>query len=250
LVTNQNIDQLQRLKSAKVTNIQVSSFEGDGMQDENFAVTQTINGNYTRVVTNSKSSVANESELATWYDNNGRILKTTDTTDGFSSTTEYKYDNEGRLIDIRNVSSSAGQSRETEEHRWSFTADGKPERMLKIKNGSDTTYVTFVLDENGNVVEENARRKNNNLPSYYYYYDSNNRLTDIVRYNQKAGRLLPDYVFEYNDKGLISSMLVVPEGSDDYQRWYYEYNESGLKVKESCYNKRRQLLGRIEYRYR
>src|SRR5688500_8095754 len=112
LVTAQNSEQLQRLKTAKVNNIRISSFDGNGMPDENFTVTQTINGNYSKVVTNTKSSVANTSELTAWYDNTGRMVKTTDTTDGFSSTTEYKYDNSGRLIDLLNISISAGQSEE------------------------------------------------------------------------------------------------------------------------------------------
>jgi YD repeat-containing protein len=57
-------------------------------------------------------------------------------------------------------------------------------------------------------------------------------------------------VFDYNDKGLINSMLVVPEGSSDYQRWQYTYNDAGLKIKETCMNKRKQIVGRIEYVYR
>jgi hypothetical protein len=44
-------------------------------------------------------------------------------------------------------------------------------------------------------------------------------------------------------------MLVVPEGTDEYQRWLYEYNAAGLKTKETCYNKRKQMLGRVEYAY-
>jgi len=122
--------------------------------------------------------------------------------------------------------------------------------MLRVKNGVDTTYITFVLDENGNVAEENSVRNNVSLPSYYYYYDGQNRLTDVVSYNVKAKRLLPIYIFEYNADNQISSMLVVPEGSDDYQKWIYEYNGRMLKVKETCINKRKQIVGRVEYQYR
>ncbi len=45
-------------------------------------------------------------------------------------------------------------------------------------------------------------------------------------------------------------MLTVPEGSDDYQKWNYTYNDDGLKIKETGYNKRKQLLGTIEYSYK
>ena len=45
-------------------------------------------------------------------------------------------------------------------------------------------------------------------------------------------------------------MIMVPEGTDDYQKWVYEYNANGLKIKETAFNKRRQILGRVEYQYK
>ena len=121
--------------------------------------------------------------------------------------------------------------------------------MLKIKNKKDTTHVTFVSDEKGNVIEEHAVRKGVALPTYYYYYDEQNRLTDIVRYNPRAKRLLPDYVFEYDEDGRISSVIIVPETGSEYEKWFYSYYENGLKGQEACYNKRQELQGRIEYQY-
>jgi hypothetical protein len=100
------------------------------------------------------------------------------------------------------------------------------------------------------VAEENSVRRNVSLPAYYYYYDDHNRLTDIVSYNVKAKRLLPLYIFEYNTDNQLLSMLVVPEGTDDYQKWIYEYNDAGMKVKETCINKRKQVLGHIRYQYK
>ncbi len=97
-------------------------------------------------------------------------------------------------------------------------------------------------------LEEKPVRNGQSLPSVYYYYDNEGRLTDIVRYNQKAGRMLPDYVFEYNS-GHISSMLFVPNGSSDYQRWIYVYDANGLKSNETCYDKKRQVVVKIRYNY-
>ena len=37
--------------------------------------------------------------------------------------------------------------------------------------------------------------------------------------------------------------------TDEYQRWVYQYNDAGLKTKETAFNKRKQMLGRIEYAY-
>ena len=65
----------------------------------------------------------------------------------------------------------------------------------------------------------------------------------------RAKRLLPMDMFEY-ENGKVSSSLVVPEeGSSSYQKWYYVYDDKGLKAKDFCYNKEKELLGSIEYQY-
>ena len=120
--------------------------------------------------------------------------------------------------------------------------------MVKIKNGKDTTYYSFVLDEKGNVVEENGVSRGKKIPAVFYYYDEQNKLTDIVRYNIAARRLLPDYVFEY-ENGRLATMMVVPEEGTDYQKWYYSYDEDGLKILDACYSKSKVLIGTIEYAY-
>ena len=242
--------QLQQYREQKVKSVQVSSFEGNGAPAEGFSVQQTINPAYTQITTLTKSSLAGESQLKTFYDNSGRVLRTIDTTDGSSSTSEYTYNQSGQVTTITNTSVSAGQSREKEVHLWYYNADGKPERMIKIKNNIDTTFISFVIDDKGNIAEETSVRKGKALPGFYYYYDDKNRITDIVRYNTRVKKLLPDYMFEYNNQGQLRSMIIVPEGSDDYQRWVYQYDETGLKIKETCLNKRKQVIGRVEYSYK
>ena len=135
----------------------------------------------------------------------------------------------------------------SEKHLWIYEGE-QLKKMIKIKGESDTTMVTLNRDEKGNITEEKSVRAGLSQPTIYYYYDDKGRLTDIVRYNQKAGRLLPDYVFEYNyDR--ISSMLFVPAGSTDYQKWVYSYSSTGLKASETCYDKRKQLVVKINYTY-
>lgn len=249
LTTLQTIQQAQQYKQQKIRKIKLLSFESDNLPSEGFLVEQTFNNQYTQASTVTRSPVTGESELKTFYNAQGQLLKTADTTDGASSVTEYVYNSQGRPVKISNASTSAGQHISKETHIWFFDEGVKPKEMLRIKNDTDTTYVQFALDEQGNVTEENSRRNGSSLQPVYYYYDDQNRLTDIVAYNQKARRLLPLYVFEYAPSGLLHSMMVVPEGSDNYQKWIYEYNEQGLKMKETCYNKRKQMLGRIEYKY-
>jgi hypothetical protein len=239
-----------KYKSQKIHSVNVISYENNGERTEDFNGSQTISNDYSKITTSFKTPMSGESELTTLFDGSGRLLKSIDTTDGSHSESEYFYNADGSLSKIVNVSTSAGQKTEKEEHLWYYNSNGKPQKMFRVKNNTDTTYVTFVLDEKGNVTEENSVRRNTPVPALYYYYDDNNRLTDIASYNDKAKRLLPLYIFEYNAGNNISSMLVVPEGTDDYQKWMYEYNSAGLKVKETCLNKRKQVLGRVEYQYK
>jgi hypothetical protein len=249
VVPRETMEQLRKFKEQKIRSVKVMSYESDGQPSEDFQAGQKITDNFTKIITLVKSAGGGESELTTVFNTSGHLLKTVDTTDGSGSVSEYFYDDKGQLARIVNVSTSGGQQKEKEEHAWFYNASGKPEKMLRIKNNSDTTYISFIPDEKGNVAEENSVRKGIALPSFYYYYDGNDRLTDIVSYSNKARRLLPVYIFDYNDNGFVKSRMVVPEGVDDYQKWYYEYDNAGMKVKETCFNKKKQMLGRVGYVY-
>jgi hypothetical protein len=166
------------------------------------------------------------------------------------STTLYNYDDAGRLILIKSSSSdTAKKINETEEHHWQYQ-NNQVSRMLRIKNNIDTTYVDLKLDEKGNVSEEHSLRKGIKSDPVYYYYDASNRLTDIVRFNNKARRLLPEYMFEYapNSRQVIQK-ITVPANSSDYLIWRYQYDAGGLKIKEAIYDKHKALTGKIEYQY-
>ena len=56
-------------------------------------------------------------------------------------------------------------------------------------------------------------------------------------------------MFEYNDADQLTQMIIVPEGTSNYQTWKYYYNTNGLKQQEVCYNREKQLLGKVEYSY-
>ena len=137
---------------------------------------------------------------------------------------------------------------ETESHLWEYR-NNQVHRMLRIKNSRDTMFVSFKLDENGNVVEEQATRLGKQSDPVYYYYDASNRLTDIVRFNNKAKRLLPEYMFEYAPGNQVIQKITVPANGSDYLIWRYLYDARGLKVKEAIYDKYKTLTGKIEYKY-
>ena len=87
------------------------------------------------------------------------------------------------------------------------------------------------------------------VETYYYYYNTGNQLTDIVRYNYRAKKMLPDFLYDYDANGNVVKMTQVPTGRSDYMIWHYIYNSNGLKEKELLYNKQQQLVGRIIYKY-
>jgi YD repeat-containing protein len=251
ITTRQNIAKWQAYKAARVRSVRLSSLEADGQATEGFQVDMTVNSDFSGMTTHSKTSGSTETWTFATYSPQGLLTGITDTSDTYQSVSDYQYDDHSRLLSITNTSTETDNHvKAVETHIWQYgSANDQPTGILKIMNGTDTTYVRFIPDEKGNIGEERATRNGEALPIVYYYYDDSNRLTDIVRYNLKAQRLLPDNIFEYGEDGRMTSLLAVQEGARSYQKWIYQYNEKGLRTKESCYSKERELLGQIEYQY-
>jgi hypothetical protein len=248
LLARQNQDNWKSFHDQKVKEVNIQSMDANDEPTPGFACTQTVMPDFSSISTFTKSADISPSTLTTYYDRTGKILKNVDTSDTYKSTTEYYYNEKGEVSTMLNNSvETDNHTTAVEKHIWIYEA-GSLKKMFKIKGETDTTTVSLVKDEKGNIVEEKPVRGGQSLPSVFYYYDSEGKLTDIVRYNQKAGRLLPDYVFEYNS-GRLSSMLFVPNGSTDYQRWIYVYDVNGLKTNETCYDKKRQVVVKIRYSY-
>ena len=144
-----------------------------------------------------------------------------------------------------------------EVHQYTYNEKGVPIKMLRIKNDKDTLEVDFILDVNGNVIEEIEKMQHGK--HYYYYYDDKKQLTDIVRYNIISKDMKPDLVFEYNSKGQLIQMVAVEEGVNkgyynekdvvNYYTWRYFYNDEGLRIIEKCFSRSSKLLGYVEYEY-
>jgi YD repeat-containing protein len=249
IVTRQTNEKRNLYKSQGVKLIKLSSTEANGEPTPDFDCRQVISNDFSEIRTTTLTNASVPTSLTAFYDNKGLLRKTIDTSDTYNSTTEFEYDGDGHVISVNNVSlETDNHVQNTELHIWKYE-QGNVESMIKIKNGTDTTLVKLVKDEKGNIIEEHPSNHRLDLPVIYYYYDANNRLTDIVRYNEKAKRLLPDYIFEKDPNGRIQSMLFLPAGTNEYQKWLYRYNERGLLEQEACYNKKGQLLGKVNYEY-
>ena len=253
VVNRENSARWQSYRDNHVKAVTLVSLESDGKPTEGFVGDQQVSADLLHITTHTKTSGTTDSWIITDYSPKGYLIKNTDTSDTFQNSTEYRYDDKGRIVAIIDTSlETDNHLKEVEQHCWSYDPAHPelPMSMLKIKNGNDTTVVRFVPDARGHIAEEHASRQGTVLPTIFYYYDADNHLTDIVRYNERAKRLLPIELLEYGEGSRVSSALIIPEeGNSFYQKWYYEYDDKGLKVKDFCYTKEKELLGSVEYQY-
>lgn len=239
------------LKSENLKTIKINSFEDDGEPSEGFLCEKKINKNYSQSEMISKSYITGQSLLVSDYNRDGRVVKTTDETPNTTSITTYEYDEKGNPTLVRIVTKGDGENDSIiETHEYSYDADGKPVKMERKKNDLLVSTIHFVSDEKGKVIEENVEGTSITDKKYFYYYDDKSRLTDVVHFNDRAGRLLPDYMYEYNSANQAVQMISTAVGGDNYFIWRYAYNDKKLRETEKCYSKEKRLLGRIEYEYK
>ena len=250
IVSNtQLLAELAQFKELKIRSVSVSSFEDDGKPSDGFSVEKQINRNYTSVETFSRSNETGASLFTSTFTKAGLLVQTVDSSDLAVNTSDYFYDDKGRIKSIQSHVHSSDEdftNEITEDHTYEYNTAGVLQKMIRIKNGSDTSIILFSLDEKNNISIEKDTKTGN---SFYYYYDTKNRLTDVVHLNQFNQKMLPDYIFEYNNANQISQMTTTEEGGSYYYIWKYTY-ENGLRMSEKCFSKERRLMGRIEYEYK
>ncbi len=246
--TAQSQAQYQLLRTNKVKKIVAISFEEDGSANEAFLLEQELTMDGKRLSTKSGIQSGKTSTVTSFFEL-GKLKRTVSNSNGIDNKMEYFYDNAGKLIKLSLTSADTAFKYSTQEYRdWVYGSTGLLTSIVKVKNKIDSSVAKIVIDDEGNVAEEQWRKKYAPLETYYYYYDQQHRLTDIVRFNQKLKRLVPDYVFEYDANGRLAQMSQL-SGSGQYFTWQYEYNEKGLKLKETCRDNERKLVGKIEYKY-
>lgn len=249
VLTEQNRQQQQLYLKNAITLVKLVSYEANGQAADNFFCEVTPNSNYSKISTITQSDLTGNSLLTAYYHPNGQLFHSTDSSKEVLNQYQYQYDADGRLSAAINTSEGFTNTRQqVETHEWKYDQKGCPEKMLRIKNGTDTSVVHFTCDDNGRVTEENSLGYGNN-GKIYYYYDSLHRLTDIVRFNPRLSKLLPDYMFEYNTRGELIQMTTVLQGGSDYLIWQYVYADNGLKTEARCFNKQKRLEGKIAYQY-
>ncbi len=242
-------DQYKLLRTNKVKKIKATSYEADNSVTEGFALEEDISLDGKRITLSTAVSAGKSSVTNRFYELS-KLKKTQSSNTNIDTKTEYTYNEKGWVQKILfTTTDTAMKSTLTELHEWTYNEAGQPVSMLKIKNKTDTTQIELIKDEQGLIAEERWKKKNRLQETYYYYYDANKQLTDIVRYNSKLKKLLPDFQYEYDSNGRISQMIQLSFNTASYIVWKYTYTEKGLKQKEVGFDKERKLIGRIEYVY-
>jgi YD repeat-containing protein len=250
IVAAADISRLMKIYSANnIKKITAKGITPEGSPSSEFSEMGEVNGTTLKVTTNNNKAI---STLKFNFNDRGQLISSVDSAINVKGTSTYTYDANGKIISISNSATdadSSGDFSQTEVHQYIYK-DGKLDKMWRIINKADSLEVRFVTDEHGNVIEERNFRRGVLADPIYYYYDDRNRLTDIVRFNYKANRLLPDYLFEYDDNDRVIQKITTTSGNNlGYLTWRYLFDEKGLKTKEALFNKDKQLQGRIDYSY-
>lgn len=249
--------QMQTWKDARVRTISSTGYDANGVKATDFAEVRELRDSY-RTLRVSTRNGSDHSAYYNRYDENGRLVNSTDTSFAeVKNSTTYTYDAAGRITQVKTVvSDSTGGFDKTEVHDWYYNAAGKPEKMWRIVNKTDSIEIRFFPDEKGNPGDEVLYKWGVESSRYYYYFDEEGRVTDIARFNDKVKKIMPDMMFTYDEKGNLLQK-VTTTGNDNlgkmtwvgYIIWRYIYNDKGLKTKEALFDKDQQLTGKIEYSY-
>lgn len=245
LLTQQGNINYLNLKNNKVKKIVINN----NSNEDGILIKQSFTNSWNTLLTEAQLSIGITNTSTQYYENN-LITKKEEDIKNVNSTINYYYNNQGKLIQINSKSIDTAVNKSFEENHL-FIYDDKDvlSSMLKIKNNNDTTYIDFLKDEKNNIIEERWTYKNKLIETYYYFYNNQNLITDIVKFNLKVNRMLPEFLFEYNFQNKLVQLTQIPFGSSNYFVWKYYYNDKQLKEKEVVFNKQGEKIGEMTYNY-
>lgn len=251
--TQETNRQMKAYVSNKIRTMSATGSDRNGTRATDFSEFHEVRENGRALKATSIVNL-NRSIIYSRFDEQGRVISVADSSTEITSVTTYEYNAAGRITRVQNtVKDSSTAFDQVETHQWYYNSNGMPERMwrtIRTAGSIDSMEVRIIADEDGNPGEERTFKRGVEMSYLYYYYDDKNRLSDIVRYNNKLKKLLPDLMFEYDDDDrVIQKITTTSNHLMGYLIWRYIYNDKGLKTKEALFNKDKELTGRIDYTY-
>ncbi|RFS20644.1 hypothetical protein DVR12_18960 [Chitinophaga silvatica] len=248
--TQQTMATMALLKENKIKTQQVQTLDANMEIDKDFRCERSVNPTYRQMKSQTQSSATGYSALISSFSPKGELSKTVDSSGASITTTQYRYDNSGRLLTVSSTSiARSNKMRFDESRNYIYDTSGRLQQMVQRKSGTgDSLVVVFKTDSVGHVIEE-MELKGGIGKRVFYNYDKEGRLTDVYRYQAAKKKMLPDYIFEYNSQGKLTKMTTVNAQTSTYTIWEYEYQPDGLPSKEICYGKGKELLGLVKYGY-
>ena len=256
IATNETNEQMKSWRAAGVAMVTASGTDNRGSKASGFSETYQVlqNGSLVKKTTiNDFTKTVNNSR----YNTDGFILSSADSLTPIQNAITYTYDNQGRIINIRNiVKDSSNDFNQAETHIWQYDESGSPTTMWRIIEnegamaGTDSMEIKFIKDAAGNITEERSYKHGRETNFLYYYYNDANQMSDIVRYNTKLKKLIPEIMFEYDANGkVIQKITTISDRTIGYLLWRYIFDGKGLKTKEALFDNKKQLTGKINYEY-
>ena len=153
VVNKRLVSEMAALKEQKIREMKITSLEKDGVESEGFKCYKKFNRDYTKAELFTETMDSYASWFISYFDKNGILQSTIDSSEVSSTNTQYSYDGLGRLTRIYSTTNFSDDDAHdvTEDHIYEYGADGIPVKMLMIKNKVDTMQILFMLDEAGNV---------------------------------------------------------------------------------------------------
>lgn len=145
----QLLAEMATYRENKIRNVSIKSFEEDGHSSDGFFCQKKISKDYKKVELYTKSNVSGRS-LFTSHFNDGLLLRTHDSSEISVTSNIYSYDDKQRISSILSVVRSQDDdfvNEILEEHIYYYDKDGHPEKMIRVKNRTDSTIIMFAKDE-------------------------------------------------------------------------------------------------------
>ena len=244
----------QTYRTEKVSKITETAILPSGEKQTNYTQFHTIS-QYADTLLTVRSMDGFTITTQYLLNRSGHLLSEIENQPGMRTEIEYTRDDAGQIRQITHVhTDSLLDFVDHEIHEWIYDANKKPTGLLRIVKQFDGTFdtstVRFISDEKGQIIEEQTFKNKSLSNFFYYYYDATGNLTDIVRYNEKWKRLLPDQLFEYDEKNrLIQRMQLTGSRDVAYLIWRYGYESNGLLKEEALFNNKKEFTGSIRYFY-